>query len=208
MYLAIATQPNIDLVVQKLTQSMTLYNLAGLLPSTLCGTSRELGHLNCDLVVLFWKTWLASVMPAMPDSSCSISAHCFSLGSGTISWAARKQQMIAQSTCHAEYIATAKSCCEAMWLCMLTAEIRLDQLYPTPLLTNNKAALALSKDSCFHACTKHIHIKYHYICECIENGEIHVSYVPTKDNVALQSLCQHLHSFAYENSSYGTQFSI
>jgi hypothetical protein len=68
-----------------------------------------------------------------------------------------------------------------MWLHMLTAEIDMPQPHPTPLLTDNDAALALAKDPRFHACTKHINTRWHYIRECIDDSHIYLSYVPTAD---------------------------
>jgi hypothetical protein len=67
---------------------------------------------------------------------------------------------------------------------MLTAAIGLPQSRPTPLLTDNNAALILSRDPRFHARAKHINTKWHFIRELTDNGSIHVEYVPSKDNVA------------------------
>jgi hypothetical protein len=39
------------------------------------------------------------------DTSHSISSYCFSLSSGVISWSSRKQKVVADSSCYAEYIA-------------------------------------------------------------------------------------------------------
>lgn len=119
-----------------------------------------------------------------PDSGKSIGTYCFSLGTGVISWAACKQKTIAQSTCDAEYIACSKAAQECMWLCMFTAKINLPQPHPTPLLTDNKSFLALASDPCFHTCAKHINTHWHYICECIDNSNIYLSYVNMNDNVA------------------------
>jgi hypothetical protein len=101
-----------------------------------------------------------------------------------VSWSARKQKTVAQSSCDAEYIAVSEAAREAMWLRMLTAELELPPLRPTPLLCDNQAANALAEDPSFHARAKHIDVKWHYIRECTENGHITVSYVPSRDNVA------------------------
>ena len=66
---------------------------------------------------------------------------------------------------------------------MLTTEINLPQPHPTPLLTDNKSALALAKDPRFHARAKHINTQCHYICECIDDSNIYLSYVNTSDNI-------------------------
>ena len=71
-----------------------------------------------------------------------------------------------------------------MWLQNLTSEIGLPQQITTLLLTDNNVALVLSKDPCFHSRAKHINTKWHYICECVDNGDIRIAHVPSKDNVA------------------------
>jgi hypothetical protein len=189
MYLAIATRPDIALAVCKLSQFLAFYNhthwnagkrvlrylkgtrelqlwLGGNEPSTLRGFS-DASHACC------------------PDTGRSIGAYCFFLGgSGAISWAARKQKTVAQSTCDSEYIAVSEAARECEWLRMLTTAIGLPQAQPTSLLTDNNAALILSKDPRFHARAKHINTKWHFIRELTDNGSIQVDYVPSKDNIA------------------------
>ena len=46
----------------------------------------------------------------------SIGGHTYSLGSGVISWQARKQKTVAASSCEVEYTATFKACKEGIWL--------------------------------------------------------------------------------------------
>ena len=48
---------------------------------------------------------------------------------------------------------------------------------------DNQGAITLSKDNKFHVQTKHINIRYHFICEAVEDGKIQVEYIPTDDNV-------------------------
>jgi hypothetical protein len=160
MYLAIATRPDIALAVQKLSQFMNYYcpihwNTAKRVVRYLKGTRNLqlcLGGTNPSKLVGFTDASYA----CCPDSGKSVGAYCFSLGAGMISWAARKQKTVAQSTCDAEYIACAEAARECMWLRMLTTEIDLIQPHPTPLLTDNESALALAKDPRFHARAKHI----------------------------------------------------
>ena len=42
----------------------------------------------------------------------------------------------------------------------------------------------LAKDNKFHARTKHINLRYHFICEVVEDGKIQVKYIPMDDNVS------------------------
>jgi glutamate mutase epsilon subunit len=45
---------------------------------------------------------------------------CFLSGS-PIAWQSKKQKVIAQSSCEAEYIATANATCQALWLSQVMA---------------------------------------------------------------------------------------
>ena len=54
----------------------------------------------------------------------------------------------------------------------------------TVLHSNNQGAIALSKNNKFHAWTKHIDVRYHFICEAVENGKLSVVYIPTEENPA------------------------
>jgi len=46
----------------------------------------------------------------------------------------------------------------------------------------------LAKDNKFHSQTKHINLRYHFICEAVEEEKIKVTYIPTEDNIADQVL--------------------
>ena len=74
-------------------------------------------------------------------------------------------------------IAAAHVMKEAMWLHTFVGELM------TPLSTifcDNQVAITLSKDSQYHARTKHIDIHFHFIREAVENGLITLVYCPTK----------------------------
>ena len=190
MYIAVGTRPNISLAIQKLSQFLSCYNL-----SHWAAAKHVLRYLKGTRTL---KLRLGGTVPACivgfsdvshacnPDTGKSVGAYCFFLGSdsGVVSWCAKKQKTVAQSTCDAEYISVGEAARECQWLRELMESIGLPQINPTPLLCDNDAALILLKDPRFHACAKHINTKWHYIHECTENGDICVSYVPSKDNVA------------------------
>jgi hypothetical protein len=48
------------------------------------------------------------------------------------------------------------------------------------LYVDNNSAIALMKNPVFHGRSKHIDIKYHFIRECVERGQIAVRRVCTK----------------------------
>ena len=49
---------------------------------------------------------------------------------------------------------------------------------------DNQSAIALAKDNKFHSRMKHIDIRYHFIREAVEDGNIVVNYIPTAENIA------------------------
>ena len=52
------------------------------------------------------------------------------------------------------------------------------------LKVDSKSALALAKNPFFHERAKHIHVKYHFIRDCLEEGSIKANYIATTDQLA------------------------
>ena len=71
-----------------------------------------------------------------------------------------------------------------MWLCRLVGEIFSLLEEPTTLHGDNKSAIALAHGGQYHARTKHIDIRYHYIRYIIEAGTIKLIYCPTDQQMA------------------------
>ena len=118
------------------------------------------------------------------DTRRSIGGYGFMLGSGLILWNAKKQKTIATSSCEAKYTAAFKAAKELIWLRNLMANIGFEQPSSTLILCDNNAAINLSKDLSLHQCVKHIDIKYHFLWECVNMGEITMKYVNTNNNIA------------------------
>jgi hypothetical protein len=55
---------------------------------------------------------------------------------------------------------------------------------PTPMLSDNQGAIALAKNNKFHARSKHIDIRYHFIREALSKNDISLTFVPTDQNLA------------------------
>ena len=49
---------------------------------------------------------------------------------------------------------------------------------------DNKSAIALTKNPVFHGRSKHIHKRYHFIRECIENEQVDVQHIPGTEQKA------------------------
>lgn len=120
----------------------------------------------------------------MQEDRYAISGYAFILNGGAISWYSKRQEVIALSTTESEYIAATHATKEALWLRQLIAELFGAVSGPTTVYCDNQSAIALTKDQQFHARTKHIDVRFHFIRWHIANKDIRLIYCPTADMVA------------------------
>ncbi|KAK2976468.1 hypothetical protein RJ640_003077 [Escallonia rubra] len=90
------------------------------------------------------------------DDRKSTSGYAFHIGSAIFSWSSKKQQIVALSTCEAEYIAAAACTCQAIWLKNILKELYLIEEGSTTIYIDNKSAIALAKNPVSHSRSKHI----------------------------------------------------
>jgi len=116
----------------------------------------------------------------------AISGYAFMIDGGAVSWSTKKQEIISLSTTEAEYVAATHAAKEAVWLRTLISELYGEDLIkgPTTLHSDNQSAIALTKDHQYHARTKHIDIRFHFIRWVIEEGKVKLVYCPTNDMLA------------------------
>jgi hypothetical protein len=115
----------------------------------------------------------------------STAGYVFSLGSGPVTWACKKQQAIALSSAEAEYrAAVVNAIQEALWLRQILSEFGFQQQHLTSLWCDNQSAIKLAKDPVQHQCNKHIELHMHFIRNLIHDQVIEVLFFPTEDQVA------------------------
>ena len=100
-----------------------------------------------------------------------------------ISWRSKMQAIIAQSSTEAEYIASNSAVKEIVWLRRMAAEIGFKQK-PTKVNIDNLSAKALASAQMTKTLTKHIKLRYHWVREQVASGEVYLSYIPSKENMA------------------------
>ena len=190
IYLMTCTRPDICYVVSILSQfmskpTMAHLNLAKFVLKYIKGTSNNgliyVRSENLDLIGYSDASWANSA------DRKSMSGYCFRLStnSSLISWKTRKQPIVALSTCESEYIAMAFAMQECAFLQQLAHDLRLfPTLHPCTLYVDNIGSIQLSKNPVFHQRTKHLDIRFHYVREKVASGQVILSYVPSKSNVA------------------------
>ena len=131
---------------------------------------------------------------SMQEDRRAISGNAFLIDGGAVSWYSKKQEIVSLSTTESEYVAATHAAKEALWLRELIAQVFDTIVEPTTLFVDNQSAIALTKDHQYHARTKHIDIRYHFIRWIVEKGSIRIIYCPTGDMVA-DALTKPLPSF-------------
>ena len=107
----------------------------------------------------------------------STTGMVFYLSESMITWVSHKQRCVALSTCEAEFMAATAAACQGIWLKNLMSYILDVGTGPVVLYIDNRSAIDLAKNPVFHGRSKHIDVRYHFIRECIERGDIIVKHV-------------------------------
>ena len=111
----------------------------------------------------------------------STSGYVFMFTGGAVSWRSRLQNCTSMSTTEAEYIAASEACKEAIWLACLVRDLGIIVEMPT-LHCDSESAIMQAKNRVFHAKTKHIDVKYHFIKDMLEDKLMVLVKVHTDDN--------------------------
>jgi hypothetical protein len=87
----------------------------------------------------------------------STSGTCQFLGRSLMSWASKKQNLVALSTVEAEYIAAGHCCARLLWMRQTLRDYGY-KLSKVPLLCDNESAIRMLDNPVEHSRTKHIDI--------------------------------------------------
>nr|GEZ30129.1 integrase, catalytic region, zinc finger, CCHC-type, peptidase aspartic, catalytic [Tanacetum cinerariifolium] len=82
----------------------------------------------------------------------------------------------------AEYVALSTSCAQVMWMRTQLQDYGFNY-NKIPLYCDSQSAITISCNPVQHSCTKHIHTRYHFIKEQVENGIIKLYFVRTKNQL-------------------------
>jgi hypothetical protein len=121
---------------------------------------------------------------SMNEDRRAVSGYAFLIDGGAVSWSSKRQEIVSLSTTESEYVAAMHGGKEALWLRSLISEVFGSIKEPTTLFSDNQAAISLTRDHQYHARTKHIDVRYHWIRWVVEQGVLKLIYCPTDDMVA------------------------
>jgi hypothetical protein len=187
LYLTTATRPDIAFAVSQVAQHSenpdeTHWAAVKRIFAYLKGTSSYglcfNGNINGHLI-----GYTDSDYAGDPSTRRSTTGFIFLLNGAPIAWCSRRQTCVSLSTTEAEFVAASESAKEAVWIRRLLGGFGT-KLGPLTILCDNQSAIRLVKNPEFHQRTKHIDVKYYFIRNSQEAGEIDISYVNTEQQLA------------------------
>ena len=100
-----------------------------------------------------------------------------------VCWSSKKQNCISLSTTQAKYVDAASACTQLLWMRQTLKEygVNCDRV---PLLCDNESAIKIAYNPVQHTRTKHIEIRIHFIRDHVARGDIALSFVSTKKQLA------------------------
>nr|GFB79333.1 copia protein [Tanacetum cinerariifolium] len=117
------------------------------------------------------------------DSRKNTSGGIQFLGDKLVSWMSKKQNCTVMSSAKAEYVALSTSCAQVMWMRTQLQDYGFNY-NKIPLYCDSQSTIAISCNPVQHSRTKHIHTRYYFIKEQVENGIIELYFVRTEYQLA------------------------
>ena len=118
---------------------------------------------------------------------CDAKSHTgmsIALGKGPIFAKSSKQRLVSKSSTEAELIGLSDSATQAIW----TRNFLEQQGYnigPATIYQDNQSAMQLAANGRSNSeRTRHIHIRYYFVKDRVESGELQIKYMPTKLMIA------------------------
>jgi hypothetical protein len=118
------------------------------------------------------------------DDRKSISGYVSIFAGGATTWSSKKQATVALSTMEAEYIALSHAARENLWLRSLFTELSLPPSKPFPIFCDNRGAIDFTFNAGYHARSKHIDMRHHFIRDLVTSHEVSVHHCASEDNLA------------------------
>jgi hypothetical protein len=95
----------------------------------------------------------------------------------------KEQNSVALSTAEAEYIAAGHCCAQLLWMRQTLRDYGY-KLTKVRLLCDNESAIRMADNPVEHSRTKHIAIRYHFLRDHQQRGNIEIAYINTKEQLA------------------------
>ncbi|WVZ63612.1 LOW QUALITY PROTEIN: hypothetical protein U9M48_013228 [Paspalum notatum var. saurae] len=110
----------------------------------------------------------------------STSGTCQLLGTSLVSWSSRKQASVSLSTTK-RAVASCRS--RLLWMKATLSDFGL-RFGKIPLLVDSTSAISVAKNPVLHSRTKHIDVRFHFLRDHYEKGDIDLVHVASENQLA------------------------
>ncbi|GMI77269.1 hypothetical protein HRI_001396200 [Hibiscus trionum] len=117
------------------------------------------------------------------DLRRSTSGYLINYAGGAVACQSRLQKCVALSTTELEFIVATEACKEMLWMKKFVHEVDFTQERYV-LYCDSQSAIHLGTNSTFHARSKHIDVRYHWIRDVLEAKLLELEKIHTDDNGA------------------------
>lgn len=108
------------------------------------------------------------------------SGFVFMSGGAIVSWGTKLQDVVALSSTEAEYMAISRAMQKGLYLRMLQQEMGVDlEERATTLLDDNQSSIKSTKNPVFHKKSTHLAIRFHFVREKVDKGEMELKLIRT-----------------------------
>jgi hypothetical protein len=188
MYVAISTQPDIAFTVWSLSQFSSnpgpqhltaVKRVYHYLKGTIDLSITCLGDKKSDITLYSDADWGSNA-----DDRRSISGYVSILSGGATTWSSKKQPTVALSSMEAEYMALSNATRENIWIRSLFSELGQPIKSPTQIFVDNRGTIEYTTNAGFHARSKHIDIRHHFIRDSITSHEVTIHHCASEENIS------------------------
>ena len=114
----------------------------------------------------------------------SVMGFCIFLLGVPICWQSKGQRSVTLSSSKAEYVALSEAAKEVKFVAQVMMSMGIPVKSPIIVRVDNVGAIFMSKNVTTSPRTKHMDIRYHFVCEYVEDRFIEIIFVQTKENRA------------------------
>lgn len=114
----------------------------------------------------------------------SLTGSVFRVHGCTVSWLTRKQPTVSLSSTEAELIALCVTVCHGIWMTRLLKELGVKFEEPIIYYEDNQSTIRVVEDERDVGRLKHIDVKFRFVRELIQRGQVAVQYVPSANQLA------------------------
>ncbi len=118
------------------------------------------------------------------DDGKSTSGHVVFMDRGAVTWSCRKQPVVAQATMESELVGANLAGRDVVHIRTAMDELGRPQLSPTTLFVDNQAAIKVASEQDYMGRAKHMQLRWFWLRDQIEAGDIRIEYIPTAEQVA------------------------